>query len=253
MIIAHLLLDTPTLKAFSATCHSWYIATLPHLHHTLTLRDQNSDPAYEGFKRLRKLAKLGLLPLVKRLWIQQRFNSWFLPKSSNAWSLTYFAALTNLQELGVDGLDLYAFTPQAQLAYFGHLAPTLRSLILGTPRGARPKLLYFLGLFPNLDDLKLVNDSYLAQEAPPDAAPIPQSTPSLRGRLVLTRWFGGQEFLKDLSALSGGLRFRYMDLTDVESGCARLLLDGCAESLKILRICPVNSTGKRTSGGSSPV
>ena len=44
MIIADVLLDTPTLKACSATCRSWYIATLPHLHHTLTLHQWTSDP-----------------------------------------------------------------------------------------------------------------------------------------------------------------------------------------------------------------
>ena len=251
MIIAHILLDTPTLKACSTTCRSWYIAIVPHLHHTLTLRDQTSGPVCGGFKRLRKLAKARLLPFVKRLWIQQHLDTWFLPKNFSARSLSYFSALTNLQELGVDGLGLHAFTPQAQL-YFGHFAPTLRSLILRRPRGTRSELICFLGLFQNLDDLKLVYDYNLVREMAPGTAPVPRSAPSLRGRLVLMHWIGEQHFLRDLSALSGGLRFRYVDMIDVERGCARLLLESCAESLETLRLYPVDLTCECHSGGSPP-
>ena len=245
MIIAHILLDTPTLKACSATCRSWYIATLPHLHHTLSLWENISDPAREGLMPLRKLEKMRLLRFVKRLRILQYHpEPWFQPTAFNARSLAHFTALTNVQELGVDEFDLHAFTPRTQL-YFGHFTPRLRSLALRRPKGAHHQLLYFLGLFPNLDDFKLIYDR--TQELTPGLAPVPRSSLSLRGRLTL-RWLGGEAFLRDLSQLSGGLRFRYMDLLGV--GGARLLLDTCAETLQTLRTYPVCWTGEAHSHGS---
>ena len=260
MIIAHVLLDTPTLKACSAVCRSWYIATAPHLHHTLTLQDGPSDVAQEVFthRHLRKLVKTGLLPLVIRLWIKQYLNignCWFQPTKFKVRSLAYFSAFTNVQELGVEGLDLHAFTDttQAQL-YFGHFAPTLRSLTLRRPQGTRSELIYFLGLFPNLDDLRLVSDWCFTRTAPPGAVLVPPSAPSLRGRLVLIHWGVGRDFLSDLSTLSGGLRFHHVVMNRMEPECARLLLDRCAESLKTLRICAfgLDRTSKRHSGGYSP-
>ena len=254
-IIAHVLLDTPTLKACSAVCRSWYIATVLHLHHTLTLQDGLLDPTDGVFIRFRKLAKAGLLPLVKRLWIQQNFTLWFLPTRPNAQRLACFSMLKNVQELGIDSLDLHVFTstPQAQLS-FGQFATRLRSLTLRWPRGARRELIYFLGLFPNLDDLKLTSDWCLTQKAPPGAVSVPRSAPPLRGGLVLAHWAYGKDFLRDLSALSGGLRFHHAVMTGMEPEYARFLLDRCAESLKTLRICvsDLDRTSKRHSGGYSP-
>jgi hypothetical protein len=42
IIIAHTVDDLGALQVCSLTCHSWYIAAVPHLHHTLTLGDKNS-------------------------------------------------------------------------------------------------------------------------------------------------------------------------------------------------------------------
>ena len=233
VIIAHVILDTSTLKACSATCRSWYIATLPHLHHTLTLCGRKSDPAPEWFTLLQKLGETRLLPFVKRLQILQNHADHRVPPTIfNAQSLVYFSALTNVQELGIDELDFRGFTPQTR-RFFGHFAPTLRSLALRSPRGSDRQLLEFLGLFPNLDDLKL---RYGSVQAPtPDPALIPHSAPSLRGRLTLT-WVDRVGFLRGLSNISGGLRFRHMDLLKVGGAC--FLLDTCADTLETLRIHP---------------
>ncbi|KAF9648102.1 hypothetical protein BDM02DRAFT_2358489 [Thelephora ganbajun] len=236
MIIAHVLLDAPTLKACSMTCRSWYIATLPHLHHTLTLRKYPSDPTHAELRPLRKLDKMRLLPFVKRLRILQgglTASPWFLPTTFNCRNLAYFSTLTNVQVLGIDNLDLGMFVPEAQL-YFGHFTSTLRSLTLRTPRGTYNQLLYLLGLFPNIDDFRLIY--YPTPESPPPGQVlVPRSAPSLRGRLTLSS-FGGEGFLRDLSKLAGGLRFRHMDLFDADG--TRFLLDTCADTLETLRIYP---------------
>ena len=187
-----------------------------------------------------------LLPFVKRLRILQRYgyaDPWFLPTIFNAQSLFYFSTFTNVQELVVDELDLRAFIPQARL-YFGQFTPTLRSLTLRTPKSDHHQLLYFLGLFPNLDDLKLIYTH--TWTFIPDPAPASQSPLSLRGRLTL-KGFDGEVLMRSLSELSGGLRFRYMDLLDV--GGARFLLEACADTLEALRVYPDGWTGK----GRSPV
>ena len=230
MIVAHVILDTPTLKAVSATCRSWYIAALPHLHHTLTLCRRALDPGHQGLIPLQKLGKMGLLPFVKRLLIvQYHGNDPSLPTVLNARSPVYFA-FTNVQELAIDMLAL-VFTPRVHL-YFGHSMPKLRSLALRRPLAAHHQLLYFIGLFPNLEDFKLAD---LTREQTPEPVPVPQSVPPLRGRLTL-RGFCGVDFLRDLSKLSGGLRFRYAYLREVEG--ARFLLENCAETLETLRVYP---------------
>ena len=191
-----------------------------------------------------------LLPLVKRLQILQRHgyaDPWFLPAIFNTQGLAHFSALTNVRELVIDELDIRTFIPQAQL-YFGQFTPTLRSLILRTPRSNHRQLLYFLGLFPNLDDLKLI----FTHKWPviPDLAPVPQLALSLRGRLTL-KGFGEEVPMRSLSELSGGLRFRYMDLLNVDD--VRFLLDTCADTLEALRVHPVGWAGKDYSQGSSLV
>ena len=186
-----------------------------------------------------------LLPFVRRLRIlHTRFSlslPWFSPRIINARSLACFSALTNVQELGIDDPNLEAFIPQARL-YFACFVPTLRYLALRTPRCGHQKLLYFLGLFPNLDDFRLIHHyTPRSQPSPSGSTLIPESAPSLRGRLMLNS-FGDDVFLRDLSKMCGGLRFRYMDLSRVEG--ARFLLDSCADTLETLRIYPGDQHGK---------
>ena len=235
MIIAHVEPDTQTLKACSGTCRSWYIATLPHLHHTLSLR-RKEDRAHGGLMPLQRLDKIRLLPFVKRLHIWHCF----LPSEIfNAQGLAYFSALTNIQELELESLDLRSFIPQVQ-PYLGPFMPRLRSLALIRPNGPHQLVLYLLGLFPNLDDFKLVGG--LGQRSAPLGPPlVPQSAPLLRGQLTLAL-FSAEDFLRDLSRLSGGLRFHYMDLFEVEG--SRFLLDSCAETLETLRVHPTRWIGK---------
>ena len=242
MIIGHVPPDTPSLKACSRICRSWYIATLPHLHHTLTLCRISEDRIGGGLVPLQKLNKMRLLSFVKRLRIMHcnYTANYPPPEIFNAQGSVYFSTLTNVQELGFDGLDLTAFNPLAQL-HLRHFMPRVRYLALRRPRGTYCQLLYFLGLFPNLDDLK-VTLSY-CWKSQPDPGPVPQSAPPLRGRLTLA-WFQAEEFLRDLAKLCGGLRFHYIDLFGMEP--SRFLLDTCAETLETLHVYPAqwNYSGK---------
>jgi hypothetical protein len=246
-IISYFIHDTESLIACSMTCHSWYILVVPHLHHSLTAYGtpfHSSDKEHEWPKPLQKTYNLGLLPLVKRFRIRMAAylcHRKFTSESLGSRPLRYFSALTNLQELGIDNLQVSSFMPDIQ-RYFGHLAPTLRFLALREPEGSRRQILYLIGLFPNLQDLKLCYPiPREEEESTADSTLVPLFVPPLSGRLTLT-CFTREELVKDMIALFGGLRFRYMDLFRVK--CSRLLLEASAENLETLRLYPTDPFGK---------
>ena len=180
--------------------------------------------------------ELGLLPFVKRFRIRLDNHKFSLDSHAQR----YFPALTNLQELGIDHLQLPSFM-QTIHQCFGHLAPTLRFLALRNPQGSCGQILYFIGLFPNLQDLKLCYDFPTKErESTVDAGLLPLSIPPLHGRLTLT-CFTREKIMEDMIALFGGLRFRSMDLFKVK--CVRLLLGACAGTLETLRLYPTDPYG----------
>ena len=246
MIIVHLICDTHSLLACSLTCYSWYITAVPHLHHTLI------TPAYywsmnEKFiwpKPLRNMHKLGLLPLVKKFQIQidtlYHFRR-FSPTRLSCCTLRHFFMLTNVQELGIDYLDIPSFMPRIR-RYFQYLSPTVRSLALREPKGSRRQILYFIGLFEHLEDLKLLYDKVKYREEPADdQTPVPPFVPPLRGRLTIM-YFTRVGLLEEMIDLFGGIKFRYMDHYDVDG--TRLLLNACAETLESLRLYPADPRGR---------
>ena len=231
--------DLLSLKAFSTTCYSWYIAAAPHLHHTLTLEERPSDQTRAELKPLAKLYKMDLLPFVKKLWIRcSSFEPWISPRKFDRQTLRYFSALTNVQQLRIERFDLSKFMPGVE-RYFGHFAPALRSISLTISSGTQRQLLYFLSLFPNLDDIEI--EYYPTTNPCSEEVAVPFSIPSLRGQLKLTH-FPNETIFRDMIRLFGGLRFRYMDLFSVEG--SRLLLEACADTLQTVRINPIVPNSK---------
>lgn len=247
MIIAHLIYDTNSLLACSLTCHSWYAASVPHLHHTLVIRARQwpYGPEREWPNPLRSAGKLGLLPLVKKFRVQSvgRVNYGFYPKLFNYRILRHFCALTNVRELAIADLDIPNFIPMIQ-RYFGHFFPTLRSLSLRAPKGSRRQLIFFIGLFQHLEDLTLTDGTLEPWESEPvdDMSLIPPFSPSLRGRLFMFR-FTRVGLVKEMVDLFVELRFRHMVLYDVDG--TRLLLDACAKTLETLLLHPTDPRGEQ--------
>ena len=247
MIIAQLSCDMRSLRACSLTCYSWYIAAVPHLYHllitpTYRLRIRST---FAWSEPLRDMHELGLLPLVKTLQIPTTRDTdhfpVFSPTRFNRRILRHFSALTNVQELGIESLDVSSFVPRIR-RYFGHLLPSVRSLSLRSPKGSRRQIIYFIGSFQHLEDLKLLYDFEDSQDEPAgDPSLLPPFAPPLRGRLTLMN-IERVDILKDMIDLFGGIRFRYMDLGNVNG--VRLLLYTCAKTLETLRLY--------TSEGTSP-
>ena len=250
MIMAHLTCDTPSLRACTLTCYSWYIAAVPQLHHTLIIG--TGDP--EGWKfrwpnPIWYKHMLGLLPLVRKLHIHLRTGydhgpGTVSPKMFRCCILGKFSALTNVQELGIEFLDIPKFMPKLR-RYFGRSSPTVRSLALRSPKGSHRQIIYFVGLFRYLEDLKLLFEcpSFGSMKEVPvgDLTLVPLFAPPLRGRLTMTL-SKRVELLEDMIRLFGGIRFRSMDLSNVEG--ARLLLNACVETLQTLRLHQTDPRGE---------
>lgn len=245
IIIAYLAYHTRSLRACTLICYSWYIAALPHLHRTLFIGINRWDRKFRWPNPIQHMHMLGLLPLVKLCWIRRDDygDVYFSPKLFKSHTLHQFFALTNVQELGIDRLDISSFMPRIQ-QYFGHFLPTVRSLVLGGPRGSDREIIYFIGLFQHLEDLSLSYDgggSVGFQDEPTDDLTlIPPFSPPLRGWLSISN-FPRAGLLKDVIELFGRIRFRYMRLFNVDG--MRPLLDGCAETLEVLRLYPTDPHG----------
>ena len=248
MIIAHLTYDTRSLLACSLTCYSWYTAAVLRLHRTLIIQTRHwyTNEKFWWPRPLLYMRELGLLPLVKEFQVHTRRDTdinGFSPELFNRFILRQFSALTNVQELGIDHLNIPKFMPRIR-RYFGHFFPTVRSLALRTPRGSRRQIIYFIGLFPHLDDLKLLGAFNFQEGQTSDLTLVPPFTPPLRGRLTMSN-LRSVGFLKDMIDLFGGIRFCYMDLFEVEG--MWLLLDACVETLEVLRLCPTDFCGEKAS------
>jgi hypothetical protein len=190
--------------------------------------------------------KLGLLPLVDTFWSLGANSNHieFSPKLFNCYTLRHFSALTNVQELGIDYLDIPSFMPRIR-RYFGHFLPTVHSLALSEPKGSRRQIVYFIGLFQRLEDLKLLYIRADSQEEPADDLTlIPPFVPPLRGSLMVVR-FTRVGLLKDMIDLFGGIRFRHMNLFNVDG--MRLLLDACAKTLETVMLYPTDPRGEQLS------
>ena len=126
--------------------------------------------------------------------------------------------------------------------YFGNFLPTLRSLSFREPKGSCRQILFFIGQFQYLEDLKLLDCvlDYMRR----DPTLVPPFTPPLRGRLTV-KFSKRVRLLTDMIHLLGGIRFRHMVLFDV--GGMQLLLDACAETLETLRIYWSDPRGEQLS------
>ena len=244
-IISYFFDDKRTLLACSLTCRPWYIATLPYLHHSLTTDDDSiiqKDKKQWWPEPLKRVHELNLHPFVKRLRIRmRRRNPSFTPERLGGYNMGYFYSLKNLRELGVDDLQVDKFMPYPQ-RFFGHLSPTLQLLALRRPRGSSRQIVYFIGLFPHLQDLKL-HYTVLENEEEnlADTTLVPLCSPPLRGRLTLTM-FTREQIVKDMITVFGGLQFHQMDLFGVK--CLPLLMEECAGTLETLRLYPNDPYGK---------
>ena len=233
MVLVHLTHNLEDLKACSLVCRSWYIATVSHLHRTLTLGGDGVDHTRCKLGPVYALHKLGLARLVKEVQVEQLWGlgCWFTP---NVPGLHYFSSFSNIHTLKFQNLEIYRFIPNVDY-YFGYFSTSLRSITLLNPNCTPRQLSHFLSLFSNLDDIEIERAGTSTPNIPTPGLELgPLSTPKLRGRLALHE-FHSVETWTQLITFCGGLQFRHMDLRE-SAGCVPTLLEACAETLETLRL-----------------
>jgi len=111
IIIAYLTCDTPSLRACSLTCYSWYIAAVPHLHYNLFVSNDLCRRRFRWPNPLLYIHRLGLLPLVKTFFFRgDNRRDAFSSKRVNCCILRQISTLTNVWRLMIDYLDIPSFT-----------------------------------------------------------------------------------------------------------------------------------------------
>ena len=242
MIIVCLIHDEPTLRLCSLVCYSWYIAAIPHLYHTLTTFDC-FPPQVKWPHPIRYMHTLGVLPFVKTVRIlgYDVDLDEFSPRRFDRRTLRQFLALTNVQRLEIDHLDIPSFMPRIR-QYFDPFLPTLRSLHLRSPKGSNREIIFFIGSFQRLEDLTLFFTPS-GGESEEDPTLVPPFTPPLQGRLTVRRWMRTSLF-QDMVELFGGMNFRAMDLFHVDG--TQLLLGSCAKTLRVLKLYPTDPFGEQS-------
>lgn len=243
IIIAHLTYDLDALKKCSLTCRSWYTIAVPHVHHTLTLKDNMFDTVHRKLKPLSKLHELGLTHLVKEIRVGQLAGpgGWFGPEAFSHNALFYFSAFANVHTLRIQGLNVDRFVLGVQ-HYFHQFSPTLRSISLYYPTCSAPRdLSRFLSLFPNLDNIE-IRQFFTSNILIPDRDLTLFSAPKLEGKLILHDFLSTEAWTYLISVF-GGLRFRHMVLRKV-GACAPIVLQACAETLETLRFYVADEPGQ---------
>ena len=104
--------------------------------------------------------------------------------------------------------------------------------------------MFFIGLFPHLEDLELRYGYEYYEEKRGDRTLVPPFAPTLRGWLVASG-HGGDELAKAMIDLFGRVRFHHMDLTYF--GGAQLLLDSCADTLETFKLYATGLRGGKIS------
>ena len=245
IIIAYLFYDMRSLRACTLTCYSWYTAAVPHLHRTLTIKSHYRIQNSLWPNPLRRMNTLGLLPLVKSLWVCGCNNGNVGPSTMpfDHRTLCQVSALTNVQELEVEYLDIPNLIPRIQ-RYFKHFLPRLRSLGLMDPRGSDRQIIYFIGFFQHLQDLRLMFNGHHPRKQPViDLTLVPLFVPPLLGRLRMCCTTVG--LVKGMIELFKGIRFEQIKLFHVEG--MPLLLAAGAETLKSLALTPDDPYGEKHS------
>ena len=97
-----------------------------------------------------------------------------------------------------------------------------------------------IGLFRHLEDLKLIFSNAEFTGPTDNLAPPPPIIPPLRRRLTIMHTNTG--FLKVMINAFGGVRFHFMDLSDVNG--MQLLLDASADTQEVVRFYQTDPRGQ---------
>ena len=239
IIIAYLSYYAPSVWACSLTCHSWYTAAVPHLYPTLRLVFDHKNQRFEWSNPIWSMQMPNLFPFVTSVWVGRCLENLASPRLPDSYTLSKFPALNNIHTFTIAKLEIPGSMRCIQHS-FGHSLSNVRSLSLIAPKGTCRQIIFFVGLFRNLENL-LLKEPDIREREPGDLALIPPFTPPLQGRLT-ARSIASPSLFKDMIDLFGGIRCYYLDVYDVCE--TQLLLTACAETLQALCLDPLDPQGE---------
>lgn len=219
-IVDHISDDRSTLFACTHLSRTWCIAARTHLYRTFTVSDSS------GFMTLDDLQKMGMAGLVHKMILTRKINQtdFLSPKA-----LTRLNAFMYLQELDLRYLDV------GELVLRLHnrcdtLKSTVRTLSLRYPTGSIKRIVCFISLFSNLENLAVdgINRVLFSDDS---QVPVMERSPPLTGQLRLSA-ISDQDFIHSLASMQQGFRFRTVDLRFCRE--VQEIIDGCAGTMERL-------------------
>lgn len=168
--------DKGSLLSCSLVSTGWVDRSRYHLLANLKLRSLSDLQFWSGTGLGRFSHHVRSLDLV-----QNDELKWIVPDAL-AQVLNDFTSFYNVQSLALIDLDLTLFDQHSLPRYFGHLSERLTSLSVKRSTVNPDTLLFFICMFPGLDDLELDN---LSMGKTPISSPCPAVTPRFRGKLTL--------------------------------------------------------------------
>lgn len=176
-IIDVLAQDTKTLLSCSLVSTSWVHRSRRHLF---------ADVKLPSLLDLQLWFSTGLGPSsthVRFLDLSQNEDSRWITPDSLAGIYNDFTSFHNVESLALTSLDLTLFDEHSLTRFFGHFSENLTSLNVKGMTVHPDALLFFICMFPRLDDLKL---DYLTMGRATIPFRQPTVTPRFRGKLALS-------------------------------------------------------------------
>lgn len=235
-ILTYLKDDFPSLVSCSGSCKALLCSTRPRIHRTFCLSTGFSVDRYHSsplnraqFDNIRLAEQAQVLKYTTRLII--RLGDDFVPENLRPY-LRYFHAMRGVISLEIYLLDATRFLPAFE-AYFGHIAPTLRSLSLIGVRDPIKGVPHFISRFPLLRDLDLVQLP-LARHGPSKSYTPPKIKipPPLNGTLKFRLSYPSIEFIQSLVNVPGGIHFRSIEMGDAKEIQLQMIIDACSNTVE---------------------
>lgn len=169
--------DTNSLLSCSTVSVSWLHRSRRHLFSAIKLHSLSGFQLWFGNGLGACSAHVRDLDLA-----QTDALKWMVPDTLEGIS-TEFTSFHNVQSLSLAGLDLTLFDENSLTHYFGHLSDCLTSLSIKGLTAHPDALLFFICMFPKLDNLKL---DYITLGNATIPFREPSVTPRFRGKLALS-------------------------------------------------------------------
>lgn len=223
--------DIKSLLWCSIVSKSWIYRSRHHLFASIKLH---------SFSKHQKWFESGMGPsshYVRSLGLAQDQFKWITPRTlaNIPNDLTPFC---NVQCLSLSGLDLTHFDEYSLTRFFGHFSKRLTSLSVEGLTVHPDALLFFLCMFPNLDNLKL---DYLTTGKATIPFRKPTVTPRLRGKLALSNIkSNGTSLIAPFKHLP--MAFEDVSVEDCRFETPQPLKDlyfACQGTMKRVRVCKI--------------